>query len=776
MNQNTQNAVLIFTFSPVQGFIEASRRTRDFFTGSYILSWLTFKVMYRLTKEHGINPDDFIYPVLKSQPLYHLFKNESDIDIESLAIANFPNRFVLKVDYDKGKELITQLKDMFREEWKEIANSIFDKFLKDVAMKKRLIEHEIHEDELWDQFELQVENYFTPFISLVKIEGIKEKFMSLFDSSKELKEILKKQGDVSYGYAYDLAERVLGSRKTFRPYKGLIDAFKYKDDKGREILPDGCSVCGERKALAIDWTKLKDNYDFQGDELCGVCLVKRYGYTYFTAELKNKLEKAGISKQRIRMELLGDDILDVDEKEVPNAFKNFPSTREIAGISFKKIVFEKWDKLVEQQLDRYIKSSNRLFREVLNLEKQYKPYRNGSKEADEKLLYLSKLKSFLESKTYPIRFFKYEDIGSSKWIFSTRDAQLFHLEEWKNAIKYLGKLGFKADNEDWKAFFEGPIFKYDENAELKHENSYFAIFYADGDHMGKWLGLKQEIRGEPLTEKFHKGFSQEISKYALIDVPQVVEKEHPGKLVYAGGDDVFAFVHPWDVISILNKLRKKFESRLDKFPTVEGKQPSMSAGVVIGHAKAPLKRLIKNVRKAEKKAKDDFGRSAFVIRVVVRSGSTWDFGGKWEYCYNGKKFDTAEEFNKTIKLLMDDGECIERVKCNLSSNFIYDVRDMLETFEPAEFDEDALRIFESLFKRAFRRKFRCSGNKDENKRALESAINNYLDFIKAMIHTHIEEARKNDSEVNENEIRYKAVENFANMFYVARFIAKEVKI
>ncbi len=706
-----KDSILIFTFSPVQGFIESSRRTRDFFTGSYILSWLTFRVMYRLIEGRDVSKEDFVYPILDKQPLWDLFEHHQISDLELLAVANFPNRFVLRVEYGRGEGLVEKIKEIFQEEWKEIYEFVLEKFLKKLR-KKNITRDEIYEDEVWEQFEKQVDNYFVPFVVVLRDTG-REDYSRMFKDSGELEKILNQQEDKTYGYTYDLAERILGSRKTFRPYKGIVD---YPEGADMEKF-DGCSVCGERKALAIDWLELREEYDFQGDRLCGVCLVKRLGYKYFEDVFKRYMDEN-------EWNLLFSS---------PHLFQNFPSTREIAGIKFKE--------------------------KLLNHQKAARKYEN----------YLSRMpEEIKDSKnTSSVAYLRKRMREKPLSIIVNYDSQIFHQEEHKNLFREFeelsGQIPSLPSDRDDSTF---PI----------HTNSYFAIFYADGDNMGKWLGLKQEIRKEPLTEEFHRKFSGAISDYALEDVPEVVERDHPGKLVYAGGDDVFAFVHPWDVVPILDELRRRFESRLESFPVVEGKKPSMSAGVVIGHAKAPLKRLIRNVRDAERKAKRDFGRDAFVLRVVVRSGSTWDFGGKWEYCYNGRKFDTAEEFTRTVNLLMDEGECFEDVKCNLSSNFVYDIRDMLMTFEPEDFDENALRIFETLFRRSFRRKFHCSGNSDKNKRAVESAITNYLQFMRAMVDVHLEEAKGDNSGVNENAVRYEIVKNFANMFYVARFMAKEVRI
>ncbi len=646
-----KDALLIFTFSPVQGFIKASRRTRDFFTGSYILSWLTFRTMYKLIQEKGISPDDFVYPVLNRQPLWEFF-TKHDTNTDALAVANFPNRFVLKLNYSNHKDLPKELIRMFKYEWKNIYEYVFETF------KSHLSNKGIETPHIKDQFVEHVENYFTPFAVILK-DTPREHYESVV---KDIPELDQKD---PYGYTYDLAERILGARKTFRTYRGFCD----------EGSRDSCSVCGERKSLALDWNVLKEDYDLQGDKLCGVCLVKRLGYKYFVHKFN-------------------------EDERVEDLFKHFPSTREIAGIRFKET--------------------------ILNDPQALESYRN----------YVSKLPEGLKIKvrTYPVKSLR----KSGKSEFLRYDAQIYHRNEWFNLKREYEELPNLPTNDV-----------------PKHTNSYFAIIYADGDHMGKWLGLRKEIRKEELTEEFHRRFSKAISEYALSDVLEIFEDRYPSRLVYAGGDDVFAFTHPWYIPDILDELRRRFSSKLEHFKTINNKEPSISAGIVIGHAKSPLKRLISNVDEAERRAKNDFGRNAFVIRVVVRSGSTWDFGGKWEY----GNFITMQVFKETMMLLGEGG-----FRCHLSSNFIYDIRDMLQTFSKTNFNEEHLEIFKALFIRAFRRKFRCNANSEESKRILESRIDYYMDFLEAMLKEH--------TNMNMLEVVY----NFTNMFYIARFIVKEAKL
>ncbi|MDQ7083097.1 MAG: type III-B CRISPR-associated protein Cas10/Cmr2 [Aquificota bacterium] len=75
--------LLIFTFSPVQGFITTSRRTRDLFTASFILSHLTQTLLENLVQK-GVR---VIYP-----------SKDKDKSGFKEALANFPNKLVAIVE------------------------------------------------------------------------------------------------------------------------------------------------------------------------------------------------------------------------------------------------------------------------------------------------------------------------------------------------------------------------------------------------------------------------------------------------------------------------------------------------------------------------------------------------------------------------------------------------------------------------------------------------------------------------------------------------------
>lgn len=235
--------LLIFTFSPVQGFIEKSRKLRDLFASSYILSFLTEKLV-EFVEKSGCG--EVIYP----QP----FKETEE------ALANYPNRLVVKVKED-CKDIGEELKKEFEKTWEELVFGVIG--LLSLPERARL------------QIEMQTRNYFNVFYHLqdfVDKEGwLKELNINNIQNIPEAD---------SYGYTYDLAERYLGAKKTLKPYKALM--YLDKDPEGK--YPDGCTLCGERPALAVDWeTFVQENKNLMEntEKLCGVCLVKRHAVKVF---------------------------------------------------------------------------------------------------------------------------------------------------------------------------------------------------------------------------------------------------------------------------------------------------------------------------------------------------------------------------------------------------------------------------------------------------------------------------------------------------------------
>ncbi len=180
--------------------------------------------------------------------------------------------------------------------------------------------------------------------------------------------------------------------------------------------------------------------------------------------------------------------------------------------------------------------------------------------------------------------------------------------------------------------------------ELSGEDNYIAIIMMDGDNMGKWFS------GEDI-ESFRK-ISRNLSNFAKKTVPTIVEEKFDGRLIYAGGDDVLAFVPVHQALKIAEALRFAFSDEEEGL----GKGATASVGIIVGHQKAPLQQLLQSVRGLEKKAKSyhrrftDEKKNALALSVHTRSGEISEAVLPWKV---GEE-KTTEMLHSLITLLQND--------------------------------------------------------------------------------------------------------------------------
>jgi CRISPR-associated protein Cmr2 len=599
----------IFTFSPVQGFISNSRRLSDLYHSSLLLSTLTKSLMEKLIKDLNT---EIIYPVFVE---------------DGQGLANYPNRIVFLADGCMCEDVVKK----FQELWKGVYEIILRRVLDEVGISKE------EKEKIEEQAKLHLENYFRAYCECTNSEEVKK-------WKEKLKQNLGKDYD-DYAVAYDWTERKLGVLKSKKHYEPLMDAYTYN---GKEY-PDGCTLCGERAHLAVDWKKLIENlqkeerlkyikhYLKEGEKLCGVCLVKRFAFHYL--------------------------------KKQP-----FPSVHDVANAKFKE--------------------------ELKDFEQNYKDRASDLK---------SLLQQYMGEKKPRDHLWEY-------------NAELFDIEELER---------IKREEEDLSLVIDDLIMElrwiYNNELLSKPSKNYFAIIISDGDSMGDWLGLNSKIRKEKLERTFHEKFSKALSNYAR-EIKSLESEEKFGlRIVYAGGDDVLAVADLREFLDFAEKLNPTFEEKV-------GENASVSAGIVIGHQKDNLAYLLNEARKAEKKAKSVKGKSAFCITVIPRGGGPVSFWAKWEFLNLFK--DTIEYFEKEI----------------IGDRTVYDIKDIAGKLEASE--EKPMEIVLALLKGMLKRRV------DENK--LEKHLRKEK---KVFIEEYLQELRKL--------LEISDLENFANLFYTARFIAKE---
>jgi CRISPR-associated protein Cmr2 len=124
--------IVIFSFSPIQELIKASRKMRDFWAGSWLLHYLSAKICWNIASKYGA--DSLVYPSLYQQPLidrwlldkYSNFSSWIDSpNNRSLLTAGFPNVIVVVLPKSQVKSAMQTARQQLLEEWQKICDRVF---------------------------------------------------------------------------------------------------------------------------------------------------------------------------------------------------------------------------------------------------------------------------------------------------------------------------------------------------------------------------------------------------------------------------------------------------------------------------------------------------------------------------------------------------------------------------------------------------------------------------------------------------------------------------
>lgn len=204
-------------------------------------------------------------------------------------------------------------------------------------------------------------------------------------------------------------------------------------------------------------------------------------------------------------------------------------------------------------------------------------------------------------------------------------------------------------------------------------NPYLCVLVADGDRVGQVLsGLESPVH--------HREFSQALAGFA--GKARQIVNDHNGVLVYAGGDDVLAFV---PVDRCLDCSRALHDSFVEALAAWSAKAKlSLSVGLAIAHFMEPLEDLLEYGRNAEKHAKrprsEDGGqedRNGFAVHILKRGGEPVAVRANWS---------------------ADPEEHLQRLAESISSGAIsgrvaYDMQKIADVYKswPADSVKDAIR-------------------------------------------------------------------------------------
>jgi len=243
---------------------------------------------------------------------------------------------------------------------------------------------------------------------------------------------------------------------------------------------------------------------------------------------------------------------------------------------------------------------------------------------------------------------------------------------------------------------------------------YYAILRLDGDSMGKWLsGYFLENKSELLD--FHRKVTSELGKYSE-KIDNIICKPK-GKKVYAGGDDVLAFVNLNHLMDVIKEVRNEFPKFEDLGYEIKNqKKSTASAGIAIAHYKDPLPIVLDWSHRMEKNAKSTDGKDAFSIAVLKRSGEIVKTRKKWEY----DDKNTIDMMDELIDSLLSD---------DFSNKFIINLIKEFSRLIDQEGEYGNHDIIESEMKRMISKACEMEQKEDESKKEFRKRKNRKINEL-----------------------------------------------
>ncbi|CAI8970223.1 type III-B CRISPR-associated protein Cas10/Cmr2 [Methylocaldum szegediense] len=497
-----------FTLGPVQSFVAQARRTRDFWAGSFLLSYLAGVAMREVRAQAG--NDAIVFP--KPETSYLHWINGSLRQGKAPRHGGIPNRFLAKVPDNFKPSLVEKA---VKTAWRQLAELVwkedFGERFGDTETRK-----------IWNR----------------QIDGFWEISWAIVD----------KDTDTS----------ILDRRKNWRShYPQPEPGPKCMMMEGMQEL-SGAEKPGQGREFwdQLRWSKkpriatdLREN-----ERLCAVAYVKRRFVHYFQ-----------------------------------NFEADMPSGWKAHGWRLPRHV----DSVVYLAARPWLDQVQELAKEKPALEEKLRTFYNAARVLSDESETTNE--SYDWKSVEELAFFEAD----------LRNPRLFpDRERAERAINALTALQ-KADD-------------------LGPPAPYYALLLMDGDSLGKHMSdrNKRELISEAL-----KRFTERVQ--------EIVETEHQGLLIYAGGDDVLALLTVEAALPCAKELRNAYDAAFKN--AFKGKEEDLhfpatiSAAIEYAHYRLPFTKILADAHYLlDDVAKDGRGRDAVAARVWKQSGLHLTWAQPWE--------------------------------------------------------------------------------------------------------------------------------------------------
>lgn len=690
-------ALLTMSIGPVQSFIAAARKMEDLWAGSHLLARLSWEAMRVVCEQLG--PDAILFPRLREVPQVDVWLRDScglpakmfencdwnrgATDSNPMFTAALPNRFVAVVPAGKAAGLAAEVRDQVHKWLGQLGEDVLARLLKeaDINNTPDLYCHQ--------QMREQIRGFpdvhwaIVPF-SLIGIKnpdrqtGLDTAGLSAamrpffeagdngdpgflgspawrllqdeisFDHEGKKSVFFAPNPGVLYPAVHDLAERSLAAAKTLRTFAAA---------------PQGgwrCSLTGETEYLCTErkhldagpgkrksskhsqfnpatdtetlWTRIADRrpaWARQGEHLGAISAIKRLWPTIFADEVARITGQAQIGRF----------VVSTHTMALAHQLDNWLARAGISPQGFTLAEQKYRSRLDPVALPRLL----------------VKRHARVQPEALKDAAILPALLDYAGSGDFT-------DQEEPESIRRLVRQTLAGGQDGTRSVRletYYGML--MLDGDKMGAWLAGGSDGQDEDGEGS-----LAISYLDSFHPQVRAGFEQhaarqeQIRAygrqrRALSPGRHLSISAALNDFSLTVARHVVEEEFPGRLIYAGGDDVLALTPVADLLEMMMRLRYAYsghDPRDDadsprkslvlqrgfallrqhhgqRLMRMMGTRATASCGAVIAHHQAPLTAVRRALANAEQRAKHEGGRNAFSITLIKRSGGALYLTDKW---------------------------------------------------------------------------------------------------------------------------------------------------
>jgi len=212
---------------------------------------------------------------------------------------------------------------------------------------------------------------------------------------------------------------------------------------------------------------------------------------------------------------------------------------------------------------------------------------------------------------------------------------------------------------------------------------FYAVLAMDGDGLGRSLSVHRDDPG-PVTRSLH-----DFTRSVIGADGKGIVYEHDGFLLYAGGDDVLAFLPVARAAACALAIRNAFVAAGQRHGVQGGW--SISAGLHFVPTHRPLTRVVSETQELLKEvAKTRGGRDAIAIRLTKPAGVAAEWVQKWE---NAVDRPTLVLESLAEKLILsekshDSGGRVDNVDAadRFSHGFLFKIREHLKLLQGLDKD------------------------------------------------------------------------------------------